>query len=83
MTPCTKTLEDLSAFIDGELAPEEELALRRHLDACSSCQQMTQIFSALKETVTRTAEVYPLPPTLRIALHVRPQPALVLLGSLP
>jgi anti-sigma factor RsiW len=68
-----KTLEDLSAFVDGELGPEEELALRRHLDTCISCQQMVNMLAALKETVARTAEVYPLPRSLRGALPVRPQ----------
>ena len=73
MTPCMKTLEDLSAFVDGELGPEEELALRRHLDTCVSCQQMVNMLAALKEMVARTAEVHPLPRSLRGILPVRPR----------
>ena len=72
MMPCTKTFEDLSAFVDGEMAPEEELALRRHLDTCISCQGAMKTLSALKETVARTAEVHPLPRSLRGTLPVHP-----------
>ena len=73
MMACLKTLEDLSAYIDVELEPLEELALRRHLDICVSCQQAIRTLTALKETVTRTATVHPLPPTLRAAVQVPPR----------
>ncbi len=39
MTPeCHGRPEELSALLDGELGADEELALRRHLDTCPSCQ---------------------------------------------
>lgn len=75
MKPCPKTLQDLSPYIDGELEPMEELALRRHLDTCSSCRRQVRTLTALKETVTRTAAVYPLPHTLRVMLQTLPKPA--------
>lgn len=74
MARCTKTIEELSAYMDGEAAFEEELALRRHLDGCPSCQQMMALFVALKDTVTSAAEVYLLPHSLRVVLRERPQP---------
>src|SRR6266404_2885690 len=74
MTRCTKTIEELSAYMDGEVTLEEELALRRHLDGCPTCQQMISLFATLKDTVTRATEVYPLPHTLRVVLKERPQP---------
>jgi len=74
MTRCTTTIAELSAYTDGELSTEEELLLRRHLDVCLTCQKMTEILSALKETVTSSAEVYPLPRTLRVSIQLRPPP---------
>jgi anti-sigma factor RsiW len=37
MSECRGRLEAVSALVDAELAPEEELELRRHLDACEVC----------------------------------------------
>lgn len=73
MARCTKTTEELSAYIDGEVSPEEELLLRRHLDRCPTCQQTLTLFSALKDTVASAVEVYPLPHALRVVLKERPQ----------
>lgn len=62
---CPKAIEELSAYVDGGLETEEELSLRRHLDTCAFCQQKVKVLSALKETVARSAEVHPVPHTLR------------------
>lgn len=74
MTRCLTTMGELSAYADGELTMEEELALRLHIDGCSICQQMTKVLGVLKETVTSNAETYPLPRTLRVALQMQPPP---------
>jgi len=37
MSNCEGQLEALSALLDGELGPEEELELRRHVDARDTC----------------------------------------------
>jgi len=34
---CKKTSERLNAYLDGELAPNEALAVREHLRACPRC----------------------------------------------
>ncbi len=34
---CKKTSERLNAYLDGELAPDEALAVREHLRACPQC----------------------------------------------
>ena len=68
---CPRALEELSAYVDGSLGPEEELSLRRHIDTCAVCQPRLKTLSALKETVARSAEVHPVPHTLRQALSVR------------
>jgi anti-sigma factor RsiW len=74
MICCTTTIGELGAYTDGELTAEEELVLRRHLKECPACQQMTGILVTLKEAVTSSIELYPLPRALRVVLHPRPQP---------
>lgn len=37
MHSCPGRLEEISALLDGELGHDEELELRRHLDACEVC----------------------------------------------
>ncbi len=73
MMYCTTTIVELSAYTDGELTAEEESVLRRHIEECPVCRQMTGTLAALKETVTRSAELYPVPRTLRVAVQSRPQ----------
>jgi len=54
---CEGRLEALSALLDGELAPEEELELRRHLDSCEACQawraQLDGLFAAVARSIGR------------------------------
>ena len=64
MTPCAKPLEELSAYLDGELGLEEERALQRHLTVCPSCQEKLKVLAALEEAVTRSAETALVPQTL-------------------
>lgn len=64
MTPCAKTLEELSTYLDGELGPEEERALQRHLTVCPSCQEKVKVLAALEAAVTRSAQTSPVPQTL-------------------
>ncbi len=75
MIPCPHALEDLNAYIDGELPPEERRSLCLHLETCISCQRSTQTLMTVKEMVTRTAAVYPLPPTLRADLPLSSLPS--------
>ena len=74
MTDCTTTIGELSAYTDGELTVEEELLFRRHLKECPACQQMMGILATLKESVTGSVELYPLPRALRVVLQLHPQP---------
>ncbi len=64
MPSCDKPLEELSAYLDGELAPEEARAFQHHLSSCASCQEKMKVLSALEEAVTRSAEVSRAPQTL-------------------
>ena len=75
MIPCPHALEDLSAYIDGELKPEEHHVLRRHLGTCRSCQYTITALMTLKEALSHTSDMYPLPPTLRTVLRVPSLPS--------
>ena len=37
MMRCDQVMDQLWEFLDGELPPEEEAALQRHLDVCAAC----------------------------------------------
>ena len=65
MMQCDTQLDVLSAYVDGELAPPEELELRRHLDVCEPCRSRVETLLALKEVVAASAETRPVPHTLR------------------
>jgi len=73
LKPCGQSVEVLSAFVDGELAEAEKLALRRHLEGCSECAHRVAALEALKRAVARSSEVHPLPRTLKEALRVPPR----------
>jgi anti-sigma factor RsiW len=50
----------LSAYLDRELAPEEEAAVRQHLAGCAACRQELDRLSALKRMLAALPE-RPLP----------------------
>jgi len=54
MSSCEGRLEALSALLDGELAPAEELDLRRHLDTCDACQAWRARLEGLSKAVARS-----------------------------
>jgi len=37
MVRCEHVLERLWDFLDGELSPEDEAAVKKHLDICNRC----------------------------------------------
>ncbi len=51
MTSCPGHLEQISAFVDGELGLEGEIALRRHLDGCDQCAAWRAQLEALSRRV--------------------------------
>ncbi len=74
MMACNTPLDLLSAYVDGELAPPEELELRRHLDVCETCQRQVETLLALKGAVAASAETRPVPHTLRERLATLAKP---------
>jgi len=65
------TFEDLNALIDGDLAAECELSVRRHLDFCSACARTADALTALKQTVGRAYDNEAPPPALARALAAK------------
>ncbi len=68
----------LSAYLDRELRPEEEAAVRRHLAECAACREELARLTSLKATLAALPE-RPLPesfwPDLRRELQRRPPAA--------
>jgi anti-sigma factor RsiW len=65
MRTCGVAFEHLNAYVDGELVAGDELALRRHLDVCAICAATVESLLALKDAVAASAELRPVPHTLR------------------
>src|SRR6266850_3267230 len=44
VTSCDKPLEEVSAYLDNELGPEEMRAFQHHLDTCAACRDKVKLF---------------------------------------
>lgn len=60
----------LSAYLDGELRPEEMREVGAHLSGCAECQAELARLRALKHLLARVPEVEP-PPELWVGLRAR------------
>ncbi len=54
MPSCPGRIEDISAFLDGELDRDEELELRRHLDDCELCAAWHHRLELFSEGLARS-----------------------------
>jgi len=74
--------ERLSAYLDGELAPQERSVVERHLAGCPDCQWNLE---TLRQTVqwTRQLPTVPVPRVFTIPLPAQPQPTPRWRWSLP
>ncbi|MBR4953961.1 MAG: zf-HC2 domain-containing protein, partial [Oscillospiraceae bacterium] len=45
MTDCAKIQELISAMLDGELSAEEKSLVKEHIDSCSECAAMYEMFA--------------------------------------
>ncbi len=48
---CERAVLDVQAWIDGELEPESELDLQKHLEQCSSCHALADQIAGVREAV--------------------------------
>lgn len=56
---CKKASQLLDALLDGELAADEMVAVRRHLSSCISCSQEYQALKLLKSELKRLNRAAP------------------------
>lgn len=62
---CDEALERIYEYLDGELTPAVERAIRRHLAACARCEPRFEHERAFLEFVARRAQIEQAPPELR------------------
>lgn len=65
MMSCEEVLARLWAFVDGELSPDEEAAVKAHLDLCERCFPEYNFRRAYFEFTRRLRELDHAAPTLR------------------
>ncbi|MBU2574569.1 MAG: zf-HC2 domain-containing protein [Elusimicrobia bacterium] len=59
--PCGKINRKLSAYIDGELAPKDQAAVKEHLSACPACAEELRRFLDLNAGIKQLPGVTPTP----------------------
>jgi anti-sigma factor RsiW len=51
---CAKTIDKLQEIVDGEIGPgRAEAVLKKHLDACQSCNAEADVIRELKAAIAR------------------------------
>lgn len=71
---CPKVRDHLSAWLDGELAPEVRSLLDRHLEACAGCRRELAQLEALEQALASlTAPAPPGLPEMVLARLQRPR----------
>lgn len=64
MADCNETLRELEAFLDKELSPDTQTALRAHLEGCPDCLQAFDFHAELKIVVAQKCHNDEMPPGL-------------------
>src|SRR5262245_47533565 len=62
---CEEVRPRLEAYIDGEVAEVERVALREHLSGCTVCGPEAAAHERLRENIRQFAPDYCAPPALR------------------
>lgn len=65
MIRCEEALARLWEFLDGELPPENEDAVKKHLDICNRCYPQYDFQRAYFEFTRRVQDSEHAPPSLR------------------
>jgi anti-sigma factor RsiW len=66
---CTQARHSLHAYLDGELAAADTLALEAHLVECAACREEFEALLASVETVRGASGLYEAPPSSRERVH--------------
>ena len=59
MSNCEKYLDMISAYADGELTENEKAELEAHLETCSECRSILEIYSAISSEMAIDTEEVP------------------------
>jgi mycothiol system anti-sigma-R factor len=62
---CEEVRPRLDAYLDGELAAEEQVQLREHLAGCGDCGPEVAVLERLREGIRQSAPIYRAPEALR------------------
>jgi mycothiol system anti-sigma-R factor len=62
---CEQALERIYEFLDGELTPDADAAIRAHLAACARCVPRFEHERVFLRFLERHAQLEKAPPTLR------------------
>ena len=54
---CLEAIDNLYAYLDGELVDEEELAkFRKHLEHCNSCHSRSELEGLINERIKKSGK---------------------------
>ena len=69
--PCSKVLDTLYAYLDGELHDADCAKIREHLDECGPCLREYGLENAVKRLVHKHCGCEPVPADLRDKVLIR------------
>jgi anti-sigma factor RsiW len=49
---CEAARQELNAYVDGELAPEERMAIERHLEGCAACRAESELLRLVTQSLS-------------------------------
>ena len=64
MSDCNETIQELDAFLDGELTDDVKSAIHQHLEGCVDCLQAFDFHAELKAVIQRKCHSDEMPPGL-------------------
>jgi mycothiol system anti-sigma-R factor len=64
MDDCNETLQELEAFLDGELPGDALVEIRAHLGHCPECHEAFDFHAELKAVISAKCHTDDLPPGL-------------------
>lgn len=59
---CQEALQRLYEYLDGELTPETDAEVRRHIDICAACYPEVKSATEFRDALQRAARGQPLCP---------------------
>lgn len=70
-TPCTKVLEHVHDYLDGEITERVRVQVVQHLEECPPCVHQFQVVRTVKALVHRSCATEAAPERLRLEIVTR------------